>query len=90
MYLYTHNNPLKFVDPLGLWKQVACSGGASVCWQWEEGDTWETLSRDAGYSTRDAKKLAEFFDGTATLAEEPLSILLVLQNGLSHVQLTNS
>jgi hypothetical protein len=40
LYSYVRNNPLKYTDPLGLWREVA-----SGVWEWEEGDTWESLAK---------------------------------------------
>jgi hypothetical protein len=45
------NNPLKYVDPFGLWKEVA--GGV---WQWEEGDTWKSLAEKTGISKKELKR----------------------------------
>ena len=35
-YAYTLNNPLKYVDPDGLWEWGSCSGGETVCKAWRE------------------------------------------------------
>ncbi len=40
LYSYVTNNPLKYNDSLGLWKEIA--GGY---WEWEEGDTWGGLAK---------------------------------------------
>ncbi|MDQ3803537.1 MAG: RHS repeat-associated core domain-containing protein [Acidobacteriota bacterium] len=58
-YAYAGSNPLKYIDPLGLWKRVECSGGATQCWEAEEGDTYETLAKEIG--TWYPNMLAEFF-----------------------------
>jgi len=39
LFAYVSNNPLIYIDPLGLWKQTAAG-----VWEWEEGDTWQSLS----------------------------------------------
>lgn len=68
MYSYGGNNPLRYNDPTGLWKQVPCATGgeSGSCWQWEKGDTWGTLARDAGIglSYEHSRSLGQFFDGT--------------------------
>jgi RHS repeat-associated protein len=58
LYVYAGNSPLKYTDPLGLWKQVECEGGSSKCWEAEEGDTYESLAEQLGVS---AENLGEFF-----------------------------
>jgi hypothetical protein len=55
LYLYVTNNPLKYFDPFGLWKEVAAG-----VWQWEEGDTWKSLAEKTGISKN---KLKKAFDG---------------------------
>ncbi|MFN6965301.1 MAG: RHS repeat domain-containing protein, partial [Pyrinomonadaceae bacterium] len=47
-YSYVVNNPLIFVDPFGLWKQVECSSGKGQCWEAEEGDTFTSLAKLVG------------------------------------------
>ena len=39
LFAYVRNNPLKYSDPFGFWKQV----GAGV-WEWEKDDTWQGLA----------------------------------------------
>lgn len=68
MYSYSGNNPLRYNDPTGLWKQVSCSTGgeSGSCWQWEEGDDWGTLAWDSGtgLAYNHSRSLGQFFDGT--------------------------
>jgi RHS repeat-associated protein len=60
LYFYTENNPLKYIDPLGRWKQVACSGGATLCYESDSADdTYESLADLLGYAA--PKNLKEFF-----------------------------
>jgi RHS repeat-associated protein len=40
LYTYVGNNPLSFVDRFGLWKEIEPG-----VWQWQEGDTWESLAK---------------------------------------------
>lgn len=58
LYLYAGNSPLKYTDPLGLWKQVECEGGATQCWEAEEGDTYDSLAAQLGVSP---ENLQDFF-----------------------------
>lgn len=58
LYVYAGNSPLKYTDPLGLWKQVNCEGGSTQCWEAEEGDTLDSLAEELGVS---ADNLKEFF-----------------------------
>ncbi|MFN0141014.1 MAG: RHS repeat domain-containing protein [Pyrinomonadaceae bacterium] len=60
LYLYAGNSPLKYTDPLGLWKQVDCEGGSTNCWEMEEGDTLESLAELLGVSS---ENINEFFLG---------------------------
>lgn len=48
-YAYGGNNPLKFIDFLGLWKQVPCSTGGQEgqCYEAEEGDTYASLAKQS-------------------------------------------
>jgi RHS repeat-associated protein len=62
LYSYVGNKPLKYIDPLGQWKQVPCSGGASNCWEWEPSDDYDTLAKATGLS---AKDLRDFFSNQA-------------------------
>jgi RHS repeat-associated protein len=55
LYVYVTNNPLRYVDPFGLWWEVA-----SGVWQWEEGDTWKTLAQKTGIAKN---KLKQAFGG---------------------------
>jgi RHS repeat-associated protein len=56
LYVYVTNNPLKYVDPFGLWKQVAPG-----VWQWQDGDDWKSLAQKTGIPKN---KLKGAFDGT--------------------------
>src|SRR5262249_53057492 len=47
-------------DPCGLWKRVACEGGATECWEAENGDTWRSFAKATGFYQRD---LLRFFPG---------------------------
>lgn len=60
LYVYAGNSPLKYTDPLGLWKQVNCEGGSTNCWEMEEGDTLESLAEKLGFSS---ENINEYFTG---------------------------
>jgi RHS repeat-associated protein len=60
LYIYAGNSPLKYTDPLGLWKQVDCEGGSTNCWEMEEGDTLESLAEKLGLSS---DNINDFFFG---------------------------
>lgn len=62
--MYAGNNPLIYIDPLGLWKAENCGG--YTCYRWEnEDDTWESLAKLLRVS---ANSLSNFFQNT-TLGE---------------------
>ncbi|HEU4713033.1 MAG TPA: discoidin domain-containing protein [Pyrinomonadaceae bacterium] len=62
LYTYAGNNPLMYTDPSGRWKWVDPENNGKRFIQWEEGDTWETLSeflyKETGrdYYSTDLKK----------------------------------
>lgn len=58
LYSYVRNNPLIYTDPLGLWIQVECLGGATLCYMAEPGDTYASLSEETGFSE---DNLREYF-----------------------------
>jgi RHS repeat-associated protein len=63
LYSYVTNNPLKYVDPYGLWKRLTNSDGREI-WIAEEGDTLTSLAKIVGVST---KSLVGFFDGVTNV-----------------------
>jgi len=62
LYSYVRNNPLKYIDPLGLWKEIGCSSGRGTCYEAEEGDRdFSGLANLTGYSI---DQLGNFFSGS--------------------------
>jgi RHS repeat-associated protein len=59
LYVYSGNSPLKYTDPLGLWKKVECEGGATNCWESDDpNDTLKSLAELLGVSSQN---IEEFF-----------------------------
>jgi RHS repeat-associated protein len=65
LYTYVGNSPLKYTDPLGLWKKVNCSGGSTQCYEAEEGDTYAGLAKLLGAWGIEVLDLKSFFSNQA-------------------------
>src|SRR5262249_31419897 len=65
LYSFVINNPLKYDDPLGLWKRVKTNDGREI-YEAEEGDTLTGLAQILGTS---AKRVVNFFDGNANVEQ---------------------
>jgi RHS repeat-associated protein len=65
LYSFVTNNPLKYDDPLGLWKRVKTDDGREI-YEAEEGDTFTSLAEVLGTS---AKRVVNFFDGNAKVEQ---------------------
>ena len=58
LYSYVRNNPLKYNDPLGMWKRSVVDG--QTFYIAEEGDTLASLAKELGTTT---SGVVEFYDG---------------------------
>jgi RHS repeat-associated protein len=65
LYAFVINNPLKYDDPLGLWKRVKTDDGREI-YEAEEGDTLTSLGEVLGTS---AKRVVNFFDGNTKVEQ---------------------
>jgi RHS repeat-associated protein len=91
LYSYVTNNPLKFSDPFGLWKEVPCESGkgGGKCYEAEEGDKdFSGLAKLTGYSEAELEK---FFAGSGISTGQVFDVsgLALIDEWNDHVMVFN-
>jgi hypothetical protein len=78
LYAFVINNPLKYNDPLGLWKMIKTDDG-KIIYEAEKGDTLTSLAEVLGTST---KQVVNFFDGNTKVEQGTYYDVTALVNKL--------